>query len=94
MLLVSRLGLLGLAIGANTRTIETQFALSSDARSDFSAGFQVFSAGRIVIEGSRNVQQGGAYRTLLVSRSGLGAKQARFPTEASRFCRPKPLATR
>lgn len=57
----SWLGLLGLAIGANTRTIETPFALSSDARSEFSASFQVFSAGRIVIEGSWNIRQGGAY---------------------------------
>ncbi|HEX5085056.1 MAG TPA: hypothetical protein VFY40_23715, partial [Blastocatellia bacterium] len=52
---------LGLAMGANTRTIESPFALSSDARSEFSAGFQVFSAGRVVVEGSWNVEQGGAY---------------------------------
>jgi hypothetical protein len=60
------LGLLGMALGANTRSIETPFTLSSDARSEFSAGFQVFSAGRILIEGVWNGQQGGAY-TLHIS---------------------------
>ena len=50
-----------MAIGANTRAIETPFALSSDARSEFSQSFQVFSAGRIVIEGSWNAQRGGEY---------------------------------
>ncbi len=60
-LLIPWLNLLSLAIWANTRTIEMPFALSSDARSEFSASFQVFSAGRIVIEGSWNVQQSGAY---------------------------------
>lgn len=43
-----------LAEAADSRTLEFPFALSSDARSEFSAGFQVFSAGRIVIEGSWN----------------------------------------
>jgi hypothetical protein len=57
----SWLYLLCLAMGVNTRTIESPFALSSDARSEFSAGFQVFSAGRIVVEGSWKVAQGGAY---------------------------------
>jgi hypothetical protein len=60
-LLVAWLGLLSLPAGANTRTIESPFALSSDARSEFSTSFQVFSAGRIVVEGSWNVEQGGAY---------------------------------
>jgi hypothetical protein len=54
-------GLLGMATGANTRAIETPFALSSDARSEFSASFQVFSGGRIIIEGVWNGQRGGAY---------------------------------
>jgi hypothetical protein len=61
LLLVSWLGALGLAMRANTRTIESPFALSSDARSEYSASFQVFSAGQIVIEGVWNIQQGGAY---------------------------------
>ena len=61
LLLVSWLYWLGLAMEANTRTIESPFALSSDARSEFGASFQVFSAGRIVVEGSWNVEQGGAY---------------------------------
>ena len=47
-----------LAEAADSRTIEFPFALSADARSEFSASFQVFSAGRIVIEGVWNV---GAY---------------------------------
>jgi len=51
----------GLAMGANMRTIESPFALSSDARSEFSASFQVFSGGRIVIEGDWKAQQGDAY---------------------------------
>jgi hypothetical protein len=61
LLLVTWLKLLSPAMGANTHTIETPFALSSDARSEFSASFQVFSGGRIVIEGVWNVQQSGAY---------------------------------
>jgi len=61
LLLVTWLNLLSTAMGANTHTLETPFALSSDARSEFSASFQVFSAGNIVIEGVWNVQQGGAY---------------------------------
>ncbi|HZF40235.1 MAG TPA: hypothetical protein VE715_15520, partial [Blastocatellia bacterium] len=61
LLLVSWLYLLSLTTGANTRTIESPFTLSSDARSEFRASFQVFSAGRIVIEGSWNVEQSGAY---------------------------------
>ena len=47
-----------LAEAADSRTLEFPFALSADARSEFSASFQVFSAGRIVIEGVWNV---GAY---------------------------------
>ena len=62
LLLVTWLNLLNPAMGANKRTLETPFALSPDARSEFSAGFQVFSAGSIVIECVWNVQQGGAYR--------------------------------
>ena len=61
LLLVSWLGALGLAMRADTRTIESPFALSSDARSEYNASFQVFSAGRIVIEVAWNIQQGGAY---------------------------------
>lgn len=61
LLLVTWLNLLNPAAGANTNTLETPFALSSDARSEFGASFQVFSGGRIVIEGVWNVQQDGAY---------------------------------
>jgi hypothetical protein len=43
---------------AHVRTLEFPFALSSDARSEFSASFQVFSSGRIVVEGGWNA---GAY---------------------------------
>jgi hypothetical protein len=45
-----------LAEAADSRTLEFPFALSSDARSEFSASFQVFSAGRIVIEGGWNAR--------------------------------------
>lgn len=61
LFLVSWLYWLGVAMEANTRTIETRFALSSDARSEFGASFQIFSAGRIVVEGLWNVERGGAY---------------------------------
>jgi hypothetical protein len=61
LLQVSWFGLLGLTMVANTRTIESPFALSSDARSEFSANFQVFSAGRIVVEGSWKVEHDGGY---------------------------------
>lgn len=47
-----------LAEASDARTLEFPFALSSDARSEFSASFWVFSAGRIVIEGAWNT---GAY---------------------------------
>src|SRR5215470_20079191 len=47
-----------LAEASGSRTLEFPFALSSDARSEFGASFQVFSAGRIVIEGVWNA---GAY---------------------------------
>jgi len=40
-----------LAEAAEARALEFPFALSSDARSEFSASFQVFSAGSIVIKG-------------------------------------------
>lgn len=42
-------GLSGPARG-NTRTVETHFALSADARSEFSTKFPLLSAGRVVIE--------------------------------------------
>ena len=61
LLLASWLYLLSIATGANTRTLEAPFALSSDARSEFSLRFQVFSAGRIVVEAAWNVEQGVAY---------------------------------
>jgi hypothetical protein len=35
---------------ANTRTLEFPFALSADARSEFSTQFPIFSAGKIVVE--------------------------------------------
>jgi hypothetical protein len=38
------------AAHANTRTLETRFALSADARSEFSKQFPLLSPGRIVIE--------------------------------------------
>jgi hypothetical protein len=36
------------AVRASTRTLEMRFALSSDARSEFSKQFPVLSAGRII----------------------------------------------
>jgi hypothetical protein len=77
LLLGSWLYWLGLAIGANTRTIESPFALSSDARSEFGAGFQVFSAGRVVVEGSWNVEQGGAYPLQIAIVRPDGSEAAR-----------------
>jgi hypothetical protein len=37
---------------ASSRTLETRFALSADARSEFSKQFSVMSAGRIIVEAS------------------------------------------
>ncbi len=59
--LISALSLFSLTTGANTRTLESPFALSADARSEFSTTFQVFSAGRIVIETTWNAQQNSAH---------------------------------
>jgi hypothetical protein len=50
---------------ANTRTLEAPFALSADARSEFSAPFQVFSSGRIAIEASWAVPGRAAAQTSL-----------------------------
>src|SRR5215468_5287350 len=60
-LLAAWLGWLSLTTVANTRTLESPFALSADTRSEFSLTFQVFSGGRIVIEGDWKAQQGGSY---------------------------------
>jgi len=38
------------AVQASTRTLETHFALSADARSEFSMRFPILSAGKVVIE--------------------------------------------
>jgi hypothetical protein len=48
----SLLAMLGLVAGsrANTRTLETPFALSSDGRSEFQRQFKIPSAGRIAVE--------------------------------------------
>ena len=42
------------AARANTRTLEMRFALSADARSEFSKQFPVLSAGRIIVEANWN----------------------------------------
>ncbi|HKC88457.1 MAG TPA: hypothetical protein VKG02_20895, partial [Blastocatellia bacterium] len=63
-----------LAEAADSRTIEFPFALSADARSEFSASFQVFSAGRIVIEGVWNV---GAYPLYIALVRPDGSEAAR-----------------
>ena len=47
------------AVGANTRTLEMRFALSADAKSEFSTRFPVLSAGRIVIEANWNAAAAG-----------------------------------
>lgn len=47
---VSLMLLLSLISAAETRTLESPFALSADLHSEFSTQFQLFSAGRIVIE--------------------------------------------
>jgi len=63
-----------LAEAADSRTLEFPFALSADARSEFSASFQVFSAGRIVIEGVWNV---GAYPLYIALVRPDGSEAAR-----------------
>ena len=47
----------GLNALANTRTIETRFALSADARSEFSTKFPLLGPGRIVVEANWNAPQ-------------------------------------
>ncbi|MDQ6653108.1 MAG: hypothetical protein M3Y84_10235 [Acidobacteriota bacterium] len=42
------------AVCASTRTLETRFALSADARSEFSTSFPLLSAGRIIVEANWN----------------------------------------
>jgi len=56
---------LSLAKASDSRTLEFPFALSSDERSEFSASFQVFSAGRIVIEGGWNAGEYPLHITLV-----------------------------
>jgi hypothetical protein len=43
-----------ITVRANTRTLETRFALSGDARSEFSKQFPVLSAGRVLVEANWN----------------------------------------
>ncbi len=75
LLLVSWVCLLGLMTYANTRTIESPFALSVDTRSEFGATFHVFSGGRIVIEATWNAQQTSAHplRIALIRPDGSEA---------------------
>jgi len=77
LLLVSWLSFLSLTTGANTRTLEFPFALSADTRSEFSTTFQVFSAGRLILEATWNAQQTGAYplRIALIRTDGSEAAQ-------------------
>jgi len=77
LLLASWLGWLSLTTVANTRTLESPFALSADARSEFSVTFQVFSGGRIVIEGDWKAQQGGAYPLRIALLRPDGSEAAR-----------------
>jgi hypothetical protein len=73
---------LGLAMGTSVRTIESPFALSSDARSEFSAGFQAFSAGRIAVEGSWSAGRDSAYplRIAIVRPDGSEAARREGPS--------------
>jgi hypothetical protein len=82
LLLVSWFGLLGLTTFANTRTIESPFALSADTRSEFSAAFQVFSGGRIIIEATWNAQQNSAHplRIALIRPDGSEAARREGPS--------------
>ncbi len=58
---------------ANTRTLEMRFALSADARSEFSRQFPVLSAGRIVVEANWSSAQGkvpGSLTLILIQPDG------------------------
>jgi hypothetical protein len=62
---------LSAAARASTRTLETRFALSADARSEFSTSFPLLSAGRIVVEADWNspaVSRTAALLTLILIR--------------------------
>lgn len=56
IILIALIGMFCLvtAVRANTRTLEMRFALSSDARSEFSKQLPMLSAGRIVVEANWN----------------------------------------
>ncbi len=79
---------LGLAIQicANTRTIESRFALSADIRSEFSTRFNALSPGRILMEGTWTAAGPGsvsvALKLMLIRPDG---------TEAARKQGPAPL---
>ena len=77
LLLVSWLSFISPTTGANTRTLESPFALSADTRSEFSTTFQVFSAGRLIIEATWNAQQSNAHplRVALSRPDGSEAAQ-------------------
>src|SRR5262249_58907041 len=69
------LGLLSPATIADTRTVESPFALSADARSEYGAQFQVFSPGRVVIEAGWTAKDKGTKQTplrLILIRPGGG----------------------
>jgi hypothetical protein len=77
LLLVSWACLLGLTAGADTRTIESPFALSADKSSEFGATFQVFSGGRIVIEATWNAQQNSDHPLCVALMRPDGSEAAR-----------------
>ena len=83
------------AEAAEARALEFPFALSSDARSEFSASFQVFSAGSIVIKGVWNagayplhialVRPDGSEAARREGRSALRLEYAITEAEADKF---------
>jgi hypothetical protein len=63
-----------MAEASDTRTLEFPFALSSDARSEFSASFQVFNGGRVVIEAAWDVDAYPLHIALLRPDGGMAAR--------------------
>jgi len=89
------------AVKASTRTLETHFALSADARSEFSTRFPILSEGRVVIEanwtsthpnvslGMALIEPDGTTVTTRIGSSGLRLDHNANSFEVSKYERPR-----
>ena len=89
------------AVQASTRTLETRFALSADARSEFSTRFPILSEGRVVIEanwtsthpnvslGMALIEPDGTTVTTRIGSSGLRLDHNANSFEVAKYERPR-----